>query len=74
MAVNGALATETESPRSWLKPRASLTRSLSCLNSGSGSGLAVPLVSLAFQTTTAAVSRLMVPMGCLVWRIVRSTS
>ena len=44
--VKAALATETVSPRSLLKPMASLTRLSICLISASASGFITPLASL----------------------------
>ena len=47
IAVKGALATDSESPRSLVKPIASRTSSLICFISASGIGLVIGLPALS---------------------------
>jgi hypothetical protein len=76
--LNGALITLTESPRSCLKPMLSLTSAVSLSSSSLVSGTAVflPLASIVWPllTTTAALTRLTVPLALRVTRTVLSTS
>ena len=76
--LNGALITLTESPRSCLKPMLSFTSAVSFSISSLVSGTAVflPLASTVWPwlTTTAALTRLIVPLALRVTRTVLSTS
>ncbi|MCY1435780.1 hypothetical protein D9M71_518870 [compost metagenome] len=77
-SVNGLLTTSSASPRSAEKPMACRTRRLICVSSSalSASRVGLPSVSTPPRklTTTAAVSRLMVPRRCCTCSTLRSTS